>query len=94
MIANHLLVILLAADFPICQHAEFQYYPCAVFAESTYYVFWSDLTFGGSIYAARVHQDGTVLDSDGRFLYQGVTTHGVNAACDGENFLAVFRDSC
>jgi hypothetical protein len=94
MITNYILPFLLAADFPVCQHTPFQYYPSVVFAESTYYAFWSDLTFGGSIFSARVQPDGTVLDTDGRFLYHGVTTHGVKAAFDGENFLAVFRDSC
>lgn len=94
MIVHHLLLVVLAADFPICQHSEFQYYPSVIFAENKYFAFWSDLTFGGSIFAARVMPDGTVLDADGRFLYQGITTHGVKVACDGDNFLAVFRDSC
>ena len=94
MIAGQLLLILLTSDFPICEQSEFQYYPSVVYVESTYYAFWSDLRYAASIFAARVRPDGAVLDTNGRFLYHGTTTHGVRAAFDGQNLLAVFRDSC
>ena len=94
MIAVPFLCVLLASDFPICQVPEFQYHPGVVFGDSLYYVFWSDLRYDGSIFAARVNPEGAVLDTCGVCLYQGNTIYGARAAFDGENFLAVFRDSC
>lgn len=96
MIIVQFALLLVGNDFPVCDNVGFQQYPCVVFGESLYYAFWSDLRSGSgaSIYAARVTTDGTVLDGGGRFLYHGNTTQGPRAAFDGQNFLAVFRDSC
>lgn len=94
MITLGLAVLIIGSDFPICEYPEFQQYPCVVSGDSLYYTFWSDLRYAVSIFGARVRPDGTILDEDGRFLYHGNTTHGVRAAYDGQNFLAVFRDSC
>lgn len=94
MMAIQLLYMLIASDFPICQVPAFQYHPGVVFGDSLFYVFWSDLRYDGSIFAARVSPEGTILDTTGVLLYQGNTIHGVRAAYDGNNFIAVFRDSC
>ncbi len=90
----HIICTLVCSDFPICDYPEFQYHPCVVFGESAYYTFWSDLRYPASIFGARIRPDGAVLDTNGVFLYHGNTTHGARAAYDGQNFLAVFRDSC
>jgi hypothetical protein len=94
MLAVQFLWVLIAGDFPICEYPNFQYHPCVVFSDSTYYTFWSDFRYPASIFGARVRPDGTVLDTNGVFLYHGNATHGARAACDGQNFLVVFRDSC
>jgi len=94
MVLLQLVILLVGSDFPICDHPEFQQFPCVVFGESLYYTFWSDLRSAASIFASRVRPDGTVLDANGRLLYHGNATHGARAAFDGQNFLAVFRDSC
>ena len=94
MLALSFLCMLLTGDFPICEYPEFQYHPCVVFAESLYYTFWSDLRYPVSIFAGRVRPDGSIMDSNGVFLYHGNATHGARAAFDGQNFLTVFRDSC
>lgn len=90
----HILLILVTSDFAICEYAEFQEYPCVIFADSLYYAFWADMRYPVSIYGARVRPDGTVLDTIGRLLFHGNTTFGARAAYDGQNALAVFRDSC
>jgi len=89
-----LCVMLIAGDFPICDHEAFQYNPSVIFVDSIYYVFWSDLRYPASIFAARVTPDGVVIDTSGRFLFHGNPTFGARVAYDGQNFLAVFRDSC
>ena len=89
-----ILLILVTSDFAICEYPEFQQYPSVVCADSMYYVFWSDLRYPVSIYGARVQPNSVVLDTAGRFLYHGNTTFGARVASDGQNFLAVFRDSC
>lgn len=87
-------LILFSSDFLICDDQAFQYNPNVVFVDSIYYVFWSDDRYAASIYAARVTTDGTVIDTSGRFLYHGYPMYGARVAYDGQNFLAVFRDSC
>lgn len=94
MLPLHMIFILVTSDFAICEYPEFQQDPSVIFADSMFYAFWSDLRFPVSIYGARVRPDGVVLDTTGRFLYHGNTTFGARAAFDGQNFLAVFRDSC
>lgn len=96
MILVQLVLLIIGTDFPVCDHLGFQQYPCVVFGEGLYYAFWSDLRSGSgaSIYATRITADGTVLDGDGRLLFHGNTTQGPRAEFDGQNFLAVFRDSC
>lgn len=94
MFAVHFMCMLLASDFPICDHPAFQYRPSVIFADSIYYTFWSDLRYSVSIFAARVTPSGNVIDSIGKFLYHGNPIFGARVAFDGANFLAVFRDSC
>ncbi|HIE06402.1 MAG TPA: hypothetical protein EYP58_06335 [bacterium (Candidatus Stahlbacteria)] len=91
-----ILLLLYLADFVICDKPTYQVCPNTIFADSIYYVFWSDLGYPDppSIYASRVRTDGSVIDSVGRILYQGNPTFGARVAFDGQNFLAVFRDSC
>lgn len=87
------------ADFPICTAADVQDYPCAVFANDQYYVFWVDERYyvaesTHAIFGARVSQSGIVIDPDGKLLYNHQAGFATAAACDGANFLVVFRDSC
>jgi hypothetical protein len=94
MLPLSFLFILLANDFPICDDSAFQYLPSVIYAEGIYYAFWSDCRYPASIFAARILPEGTVMDTNGVLLFHGNTIHGVRVAFDGQNFLAVFRDSC
>jgi hypothetical protein len=92
-------VFLFTADFPICTADDVQQYPCAVFANDQYYVFWMDdrYHFVDSVHAvfgARVSTNGTVIDPDGKLLFAREAGFNPCAAYDGTNFLVAFRDSC
>ena len=94
-----LSLILPIADFPICTAPGDQYYPCAIYANDQYYVFWTDyrdysIDSSQSVFGARVSASGTVLDPDGKLLYKHRAGYAPAAAYDGTNFLVVFRDSC
>ncbi len=87
------------ADFPICTADDVQQYPCAVFANDQYYVFWMDDRYHvadsvHAVFGARVGSDGTVIDPDGKLLFQREAGYTPSAAYDGTNLLVVFRDSC
>ena len=91
-----LLFILINADFPISTDYLDQHYPVVEFANGQYYVFWTDMRFYSpdrSIFGARVANDGTVLDPDGRVL---IRDRLVNAAVGfgTENILIAVQDSC
>lgn len=88
---------LIGADFPICTATNNQVYPCAQFQNDQYYVFWADYRNYSpyySLYGARIAQDGSVLDPDGKQLFMQQSAYEPAAAYDGNNFLVVFRDSC
>jgi len=92
-------LVLPGADFPICTAAEEQYYPCAMYENGQFYVFWADYRYGGldsaqSVFGARVSTSGTVIDPDGKCLYNHRAAEAPAVAYDGTNFLVVFRDSC
>lgn len=92
-------IFLFGSDFPICTAPDVQDYPCAVFAHDQYYAFWVDdrqfATEGKhAIYGARVAQNGTVIDPDGKLLFKNQVGYATAAAFDGTNCLVVFRDSC
>ncbi|UCD05523.1 MAG: hypothetical protein JSV98_10510 [candidate division WOR-3 bacterium] len=94
-----LSLIMPAADFPICTAADDQYYPCGVYENGQFYVFWADYRYDDvdssqSVFGARVSEDGTVLDPDGKLLFRNRTGYEPAVAYDGTNFLVVFRDSC
>ncbi|UCG91991.1 MAG: hypothetical protein JSV97_13195 [candidate division WOR-3 bacterium] len=92
-------IFIFNADFPICTADDAQQYPCAIFANNQYYVFWADNRYfvaesTHAIFGARVGQDGTVIDPDGKLLFKRMAAATPCAAYDGTNFLVVFRDSC
>ena len=92
-------LIVPGADFQICTAADDQYNPCAVYANDQYYVFWADYRYyeidsSQSVFGARVSASGTVIDPDGKLLYNHRTGYAPAVAYDGTNFLVVFRDSC
>lgn len=94
-----LSLILPGAEFPICTAVLDQYYPCTIYENGQYYVFWADYRYDSvdssqSIFGARVSTSGIVLDPDGKLLYRNRTGEGPAVAYDGTNFLVVFRDSC
>lgn len=85
------------ADFPICTNSLSQYYPCALYENGLYFVFWSDRRHYSpdyAIYGARIESDGNVLDPDGKLLFRRQPGYEPAAAYDGTNFLVVVRDSC
>jgi hypothetical protein len=94
-----LCLVLPAADFPICTAADNQFFPCAIYVNDQYYVFWADYRYydfdsSQSVFGARVSTSGTVIDPDGKLLYRHRTGYAPAASYDGTNFLVVFRDSC
>jgi len=94
-----LALIFPGADFPICTAADEQYYPCALYVNDQYYVFWADYRYydtdsSQAVFGARVSSSGTVIDPDGKLLYKNRTGYEPAVAYDGTNFLVVFRDSC
>lgn len=94
------LTILLVeqGDFPICQVGDVQATPEIIFADSLFYVFWSDFRFSSvdtySVYGARVTVDGTVLDPDGKKIFANKAETRPAVAFDGANLLVVLQDSC
>ena len=94
-----LSLVLPSADFAICTAAEEQYSPCAMYANGQYYVFWADYRYYATdssyaVFGARVSTNGTVIDPDGKPLYNNQAPYTLGLAYDGTNFLIVFRDSC
>lgn len=94
-----LSLVVPCADFPICTAADVQEYPCAIFANNQYYVFWVDNRYHlvdsvHSVFGARVSTNGTVIDPDGKLLFSNEAGYATCAAHDGNNLLVVFRDSC
>ena len=90
------IFFLLNSDFPIATAVQSQHYPTVQFANNQFYVFWQDLRFypsDRSTLAARVTQDGIVLDPEGIVIMRDKTDR-VDAAYDGTNFLVVVQDSC
>ena len=100
LIACVILSILLVeqGDFSICQAGDVQASPEIVFADSLFYVFWTDFRYSSvdtySVYGARVMMDGTVLDPDGRRIFANKAETRPAAAYDGINLLVVLQDSC
>ncbi|MGB3342029.1 MAG: hypothetical protein WBB37_11170 [bacterium] len=91
-----LLLILIPADFPVSTAYLSQHYPIVRFVNDQYYVFWTDMRFYSpdrSIFSARVANDGTVIDPDGRLLIRDRVIKSSVAYGDG-NFLVVVQDSC
>ncbi|UCF70520.1 MAG: hypothetical protein JSW49_10035 [candidate division WOR-3 bacterium] len=94
-----LSLIVPCADFPICTAPDVQQYPCAVFGNDQYYVFWIDDRYylaesTHAVFGARVSTNGTVVDPGGKLLFERQAGFATSAAFDGTNLLVVFRDSC
>jgi len=92
-------IFLFDADFPICTAADVQQYPCAVFANDQYYAFWiDDRNFAAesthAVFGARISPNGTVIDPDGKLLFERQVGYATSAAYDGTNLLIAVRDSC
>jgi len=93
-----IVMSLFGADFPICTETNNQCYPCAIYANNQYYVFWSDWRFQGidgtwAIFGTRVSSSGTVLDPGGKLLFKDTTDYEPSVACDGSNLLVVFLNN-
>jgi hypothetical protein len=85
-------------DFPICQAGDVQATPEVIFADSLFYVFWTDFRYSSvdtySVYGARVTMDGAVLDTDGKKIFANKAETRPAVAFDGTNFLVALQDSC
>lgn len=91
-----LFFMLVGADFSISTAPEDQQLPVALYADTHFCVFWQDMRhFPGdrSLYGARVAQDGTVLDEEGKLLFRDQVVV-LDAAYDGVTMLVAFQDSC
>ncbi len=92
-------VCLLNVDFAICTEPDYQLEPTPIYANDQYYVFWPDYRFGAMsyqfiLYGARITPDGTVLDPGGKWLFADTVKAKAEAAFDGTNIMAVFRNGC
>ncbi len=91
-------VLIIQGDFPICQAPDVQAAPEVIFADSLFYVFWTDFRYSSvdtySVYGARVTQTGTVLDPNGKRIFANKAETRPAVAHDGDNFLLVLQDSC
>jgi|GEM_PF-318321 len=101
MIALYSALVTLAiarADFPVCQAPNVQATPEVLFADSLFYVFWTDFRYSVAdtyaIYGARVTANGSVLDPDGKRIFANKAETRPAAAYDGSNLLVVLQDSC
>jgi len=97
MIFTSMLLLLLQADFPICNAGDHQHTPVVLYENDQYYVFWQDCRYFGSLneyslFAARVSKNGSVVDPQGKMIYSDSAAPIFDAAYDGSNFLVVFRD--
>jgi len=88
-------ILLPTADFAVCNYANHQIYPHALHENNQYYVFWTDYRSAPiySVYGARVAEDGTVIDVNGKLQFAD-SVFNPRAAYDGTNFLIVWREGC
>ncbi len=91
--------LIINANFVICDYTANQHSPCAVYGNNQFYVFWSDLRYYSSsglyaLYGARVTNSGSVLDPNGKLLFNRQAAYPPRVAYDGVNFLVALRDSC
>lgn len=97
MILASMVLLLLQADFPICNAGDHQHTPVVLYENNQYYVFWQDCRYFASqykyaLFAARVSKNGSVIDPQGKMIYSDSAAPIFDAAYDGSNFLVVFRD--
>lgn len=92
------MLVVNRTDFPICQAANAQATPEVLFADSLFYVFWTDFRSSVAdtyaIYGARVTANGSVLDPNGKRIFANKAETRPAAAYDGNNILVVLQDSC
>ncbi|MEN8224021.1 MAG: FlgD immunoglobulin-like domain containing protein [Bacteroidota bacterium] len=77
----------------ITTNPESQVDPEIAFGNSVYFAVWKDYRSGpfGSIYGARISDDGTVLDPDGILISQSTSGQRLPAvAFDGTNFFVIW----
>ncbi len=91
-----LSMTLFQADFTVCNVANNQQHPTAIFQNNQYYVFWQDER-STPIYAlcgARISAAGAVLDPNGKILFRDSAYMRPAVAHDGASFLVAFRNHC
>jgi hypothetical protein len=83
------------ADFGVCTNSNQEYYPTAVYGSNQYQVFWTDYRYSPvySLFGARVTTSGTVVDVNGKSLFQD-SVFNPRAAFDGTNTMVVWREGC
>lgn len=89
-------LLFLGSSFPVSEAFNDQLYPSVISHNDTFYVFWLDLRYyppDRSVFAARIANDGTVIDPEGREILRD-RGEWVDAAFDGVNFLVAIQDSC
>lgn len=88
-------ILLPNADFTICDYTNHQIYPVPIHENNQYYVFWTDYRsqpiYG--LYGARIAEDGTVIDPDGKLQFAD-SVFSPRVASDGTNLFVVWREGC
>jgi hypothetical protein len=92
-------LFIFGVNFPICTDTASQYYPAVIYGNNQYYAFWSDYRYYNSsglyaLFGARVSNTGTVLDPNGKVLFNRQAAYEPRVAFDGTNLLVALRDSC
>jgi hypothetical protein len=92
------VILITQGDFAICQAADVQATPEVLFADSLFYVFWTDFRYSSvdtyAVYGARVTDGGMVLEPGGKRIFANKAETRPAVAHDGNNMLVVLQDSC
>lgn len=85
------------ADFPVCTVANQQQGPTPIFTNGYFYVFWSDERIWPtdsikSLFAARITNDGTVIDPDGKILFSDKVRDKPAVALEDTNIMVIFTN--
>ncbi|MCX7837352.1 MAG: hypothetical protein N2323_05275, partial [candidate division WOR-3 bacterium] len=85
-------VVLDPNGIPICTRADYQSYPSVAFDGINYFVVWIDEYYHGTIYGARVSQDGILIDTNSIRISSHEYVEALSVVFGGENYLVVWSE--
>lgn len=93
-----MILLLIGADFPICDTIQHQQSPDVLCVNDTFFVFWNDMRSYSDtnqvseVCGTRVLPNGTVLDPSSKGIYCDTAYGRPDASYDGSNLLVVLRE--